>query len=165
MISPSVYTAAHEHAATVDRSGRGRLVVSGSDRASYLQGLVTNDVAILKAGQGCYSAYLTPQGRMITDLFLYELGDVMLITVPREQKDAVLAKLDQFIFGEDVQLGDVTGSFFVIAVVGADASGIVSGIVGCPLSEIDALAQHANRRGTFEGGAAIVTRVTDTGVA
>ncbi len=89
----------------------------------------------------------------------------MLITVPREQKDAVLAKLDQFIFGEDVQLGDVTGSFFVIAVVGPDASGIVSGIVGCPVSEIDALALHANRRGTFEDGAAIVTRVTDTGAA
>ena len=63
----------------------------------------------------------------------------------------MLAKLDQFIFGEDVQLGDVTGSFFVIAVVGPDASGIVSGIVGCPLSEIDALAQHANRRGSFRG--------------
>jgi folate-binding protein YgfZ len=165
MLSTSVYAAAHEHAATIDRSDRGRLVVSGADRASYLQGLVTNDVAILKAGEGCYAAYLTPQGRMIADLFVYELGDVMLITVPREQKDAVLAKLDQFIFSEDVQLGDVTGSFFVIAVVGPDASGLVSGIVGCPLSEIDALAQHANRRGTFEDGAAIVTRVTDTGVA
>jgi folate-binding protein YgfZ len=96
---------------------------------------------------------------------VYELGDVMLLTVPREQKDAVLAKLDQFIFSEDVQLGDVTGSFFVIAIVGPDASGIVSGIVGCPVSEIDALAQHANRRAAFGNGAAIVTRVTDTGAA
>jgi folate-binding protein YgfZ len=165
MFSTSAYTAAHEEAATIDRSDRGRLVVSGADRASYLQGLVTNDVAILKAGEGCYAAYLTPQGRMIADLFVYELGDVMMLTVPREQKDAVLEKLDQFIFSEDVQLGDVTGSFFVIAIVGPDASGIVSGIVGCPVSEIDALPQHANRRAAFGNGAAIVTRVTDTGAA
>jgi folate-binding protein YgfZ len=165
MFSTNAYTAAHEHAVTIDRSGRGRLVVSGSDRASYLQGLVTNDVAILKAGEGCYSAYLTPQGRMIADLFVYELGDVMLVTVPREQKDAVLAKLDQFIFGEDVQLGDVTESFFGIAIVGPDAASIVSGIVGCTISEIALLPQHANRRAAFEGGAAIVTRVTDTGEA
>ena len=48
---------------------------------------------------------------MIADLYVYELGDVMLLTVPREQKDAVLAKLDQFIFSEDVQLGDVTDTF------------------------------------------------------
>jgi folate-binding protein YgfZ len=165
MFSPSVYAAAHEHAATIDRSGRGRLVVSGSDRASYLQGLVTNDVAILKPGEGCYSAYLTPQGRMIADLFLYELGEVMMITVPRDQKDAVLAKLDQFIFGEDVQLGDVTDSFFAIAVVGPDAAQIVSRIVGTAVSEIDVLPEHANLRAGFEGGAAIVTRVTDTGEA
>jgi folate-binding protein YgfZ len=165
MFSTIAYTAAHEHAATIDRSDRGRLVVSGSDRASYLQGLVTNDVAILRAGEGCYSAYLTPQGRMIADLFVYELGDVMLVTVPHEQKDAVLAKLDQFIFGEDVQLGDVTESFFGIAIVGPDAAPIVSGIVGCPISEIALLPQHANRRAAFEGGAAIVTRVADTGEA
>jgi folate-binding protein YgfZ len=165
MFSASVYKAAHEHAATIDRSDRGRLVVSGADRASYLQGLVTNDVAILGAGEGCYAAYLTPQGRMIADLFVYELGDVMLLTVPRRQKDSVLAKLDQFIFGEDVQLGDATESFFVIAIVGPDAPGIVGGIVGCTVSEIEALPEHGNRRAAFGGGAAIVTRVTDTGVA
>src|ERR1700724_457783 len=138
-VSVDAYQAARRHVASIDRSDRGRIVVSGADRASYLQGLLTNDIAALGAGSGCYAAYLTPQGRMIADLFVYELGDVMLVTVPREQKDAVLAKLDQFIFGEDVQLGDVTGSFFVIAIVGPDAAGIVSGIVGCPAREIDAL--------------------------
>ena len=93
----------------VDRSDRGRIVVSGADRASYLQGLLTNDVVALKAGQGCYAAYLTAQGRMIADLYVYELGDVMLLSWHGDVKDAVLAKLDQFIFTEDVQLGDVTG--------------------------------------------------------
>jgi folate-binding protein YgfZ len=165
MFSANAYAAAHEVAATIDRSDRGRIVVSGADRASYLQGLLTNDVAVLKPGEGCYAAYLTPQGRMIADLFVYELGDVMLLTVPREQKDAVLAKLDQFIFGEDVQLGDATESFFVIAVVGPEAAGVVSGILGWPVREIDTWPQHANRRAAFQGGAAIVTRVMDTGEA
>src|SRR5437660_12873751 len=102
------YTAARERAAFLDRSDRGRIVVSGSDRASYLQGLFTNDIAALKPGQGCYAAYLTPQGRMMADVFVYELGDVILLTVPREQTSLVLAKLDQFVFSEDVQLGDVS---------------------------------------------------------
>ena len=48
--------------------------MSGTDRASYLQGLLTNDVAALEAGQGCYAAYLTAQGRMIADLYVYELA-------------------------------------------------------------------------------------------
>ena len=165
MVSTDTYQAARERAAAIDRSDRGRIVVSGADRASYLQGLLTNDVVALKPGEGCYAAYLTPQGRMIADLFVYELGDVILLTVPREQKDGVMAKLDQFIFSEDVQLGDVTESFFAIAIVGPDAARIVGGLLGCPASEIDALPEHGNRRAAFGGGTAIVTRVTDTGEA
>ena len=108
-VSAAAYDAARHRAAFLDRSHRGRIVVSGTERASYLQGLLTNDVVALKAGQGCYAAYLTAQGRMIADLHVYELGDVMLLTMTGDVKDGVLAKLDQFIFTEDVQLGDVTG--------------------------------------------------------
>ena len=88
MVSTDTYQAARQRAAAIDRSDRGRIVVSGADRASYLQGLLTNDIVALKAGEGCYAAYLTPQGRMIADLFVYEIGDVLLLTVPHEQKDA-----------------------------------------------------------------------------
>src|SRR6266404_7406127 len=102
-VSAAAYDAARRRAASIDRSHRGRIVVSGADRASYLQGLLTNDIVALTAGQGCYAAYLTAQGRMIADLHVYELGDVMLLTLHRDVKDAVMAKLDQFIFGEDVQ--------------------------------------------------------------
>src|SRR5499426_329014 len=111
VVSATAYDAARHRAALLDRSDRGRIVVSGVDRASYLQGLLTNDIVALNAGQGCYAAYLTPQGRMIADLYVYELGDVMLLTMDRAVKDTVLARLDQFIFGEDVQLGDVTDTF------------------------------------------------------
>ncbi len=165
MISTDTYTAAHEQAVAIDRSDRGRIVVSGADRAAYLQGMLTNDVVALKSGEGCYAAYLTPQGRMIADLFVYELGDVILLTVPLEQKDAVLAKLDQFIFSEDVQLRDVTDSFVAVAIVGPDAARIVSGILRCAVGDLDALAEHGNRRAQFEGHPAIVTRVMDTGTA
>src|SRR4029077_5619748 len=120
--SDAAYDAARRGAARVDRSDRGRLVVSGAERASYLQGLLTNDVVALAAGQGCYAAYLTAQGRMIADLHVYELGDVMLLTVPAAARDTVLARLDQFVFSEDVQLGDVTDSFASLGLVGPAAA-------------------------------------------
>src|SRR5436190_14996684 len=115
VVSAHAYDAARRRAAFIDRSDRGRIVVSGTDRASYLQGLLTNDISALAAGQGCYAAYLTAQGRMISDLFVYELGDVILLALPRDTKDTVLAKLDEFIFSEDVQLGDVTETFGAVA--------------------------------------------------
>ena len=163
-VSHAAYDAARQHAALIDRSNRGRIVVSGADRAAYLQGLLTNDVVALKAGQGCYAAYLTAQGRMIADLHVYELGDVMLLTMAGDVKDGVLAKLDQFIFTEDVQLGDVTDTFAQIAVVGPQAAQAIAGVVtGLSLERLRNLAEHANVRAPWDGGAAIVTRITDTG--
>jgi folate-binding protein YgfZ len=163
-VSAAAYDAARHRVAFVDRSHRGRIVVSGTERASYLQGLLTNDIVALKSGHGCYAAYLTAQGRMIADLYLYELGDVLLLTMSGAVKDGVMAKLDQFIFSEDVQLGDVTDTFAQIAVVGPGAPAIVaSSVSGLSEDLLRAMPEHGNGRGAWAGGAAIVTRVTDTG--
>src|SRR5689334_8096587 len=156
------YQAARQHAGLILRH-RGLIVVSGADRASYLQGLLTNDISALAAGQGCYAAYLTAQGRMISDLFVYELGDVILLALPRATKDAVLAKLDQFIFAEDVQLGDVTDTFSAVAVVGPAAASIVTVAIGVSEADLRALPLHGCRRTDVGGHAAILLRVDDTG--
>ena len=162
--SASLYRAARREAVFIDRIDRGRLVIAGPDRASYLQGLLTNDVVALKSGHGCYAAYLTPQGRMIADLFVYELGDLMLSSMPLAAKDTVLAKLEQFIFTEDVKLGDVTGSFEQIAVVGPTAAAIIGvALEDVPAGVLDALPEHGNRRARFSGQPAIVTRISDAG--
>jgi folate-binding protein YgfZ len=138
--------------------------VSGGDRAAYLQGLLTNDIGALTAGRGCYSAYLTAQGRMITDLLVYELGDVILLTLPGDMKDTVLAKLDQFIFSEDVSLGDVTDTFCQFAIVGPAAAGLLAGVVrNVTADELAAMPEHGRVRGSFETQPVIVVRVSDTG--
>jgi folate-binding protein YgfZ len=165
-VSASGYEAARRQAAFVDRSDRGRIIVSGSDRRSYLQGLLTNDIAALGAGQGCYAAYLTAQGRMIADLHVYELGDAILVTVAGDVKDTVLARLDQFLFGEDVQLGDVTSTFSQMAVVGPDAARTIEKVIsGMTADSLAAMADHGNARAEFSGGAAIVARAADLGEA
>ncbi len=156
------YQAARTHAALLERR-RGRIVVSGRDRATYLQGLLTNDIPALTEGHGCYAAYLTPQGRMISDLFVYELGDVILLTLPVSTKDTVLAKLDQFIFSEDVQLGDVTDTFGSVVVVGPDAALAVNALIGADVATLAALPVHGNLRGTASGQPVIVLRIDDTG--
>jgi folate-binding protein YgfZ len=163
-VSPAGYEAARRRAAVVDRTSLGRIVLSGKDRAAYLQGLLTNDVVALKPGQGCYAAYLTAQGRMIADLHVYELGDVMLVTLAGDVKATVLAKLDQFIFTEDVQLGDVTDTFAQIAVVGPDAAQMVAAVLGSVTAGVlRVLVEHGSFRTEWAGGSAIVVRVTDTG--
>src|SRR5512143_748598 len=110
MYSPEQYAALREGAGLVDRTAsHGRLAVTGGDRRTYLQGLLTNDILALTPGTGCYAAYLTPQGRMISDLRVFETGERILITLPASRAAIVASKLSEFIFAEDVAVGDVGG--------------------------------------------------------
>jgi folate-binding protein YgfZ len=101
---------------------------------------------------------------MIADLWVYEVGDVILLAMSRDVKDAVLAKLDQFIFTEDVQLGDLSSTFACVAIVGPEAAKVTTqALTGVPLEVLASLGEHGNVRAEFSGRAAIAARVTDTG--
>lgn len=158
------YRAARERAALWS-SDPGLIAVSGRDRAAYLQGLLTNDVVALAAGQGCYATYLTPQGRMITDLYVYELGDVMLLRVPRTTKDVMLQRLDQFIFSEDVQLADASDAQTAIAVIGPGAREMLAErLTGdADAATLSAMAMHGVGRVTFQGDTVVATRINVLG--
>src|SRR5258708_13069053 len=158
------YRAARDVAALVDRADRGRIVLSGADRASYLQGLLTNDIVALKSGEGCYTAYLTPQGRMIADAYVYELGDVMLLSTPRAVTPAVVAKLDQFVFTEDVKIGDDTDHFAQMPLLAPTAAATLARVLGgIERAALIALAEHGNPRAQFAQQPVIVTQVTHAG--
>jgi folate-binding protein YgfZ len=161
--SPTGYDAARQHAAMIRRD-RGFIVVSGGDRASYLQGLLTNDTVALKAGEGCYAAYLTPQGRMITDLVIHELGDVMLLALPVATTPAVLARLDQFIFSEDVQLGDVSATWAAVDVIGPASANLLASRFALPLDQVAALAPHGAMRAADGDEPLILRRIDEFGL-
>jgi folate-binding protein YgfZ len=128
------YLTARHGAGMVDLGARGRIVVRGADRKTFLHALLTNDIALLAAGTGCYAALLTPQGRMIADMNVFELGDVMLIDVAREVKDLLLQRFDQLIFSEDVQFGDVSDVWGCIGVYGPQAAAVAGGVIGADLT-------------------------------
>ena len=49
---------------------RALIHITGPDRLSFLQGLITQDVGLLSPSQSLYSLLLTPQGRFLYDFFL-----------------------------------------------------------------------------------------------
>lgn len=53
---------------------RAVLSVAGADAASFLQGLVTNDVSQVPAGAARYAAMLTPQGKYLFDMILHPVA-------------------------------------------------------------------------------------------
>jgi folate-binding protein YgfZ len=150
------YDAARTSAVVVDRSAEGRLRLTGADRVSWLQGLVTNDVAALQPGQGCYAAYLTPQGRMISDMRILVNREALLLDVPAVAKAAVMARFDQFIITEDVVVEDVTARIARLAVHGPRAAEVVGKALDEPRAELAALAEHAHIGVEFQDAPVVV---------
>jgi len=144
-------------------SARAQIAVAGKDRAVYLQGLLTNDVQALTAGTGCYAAWLTPQGRMITDVHVLESGDMILLDVPVELVDSILQRLDQFLFGEDVQLASLAGALRAVWIHGPAAGHMLStAIAGTP--PLDDWSDYQHGRFEFTGVPVVVARINQLGV-
>ena len=72
---------------------RALIAVSGPDWRDYLQGLVTQDVATLSECEIRFAALLTPQGRLLFDLFLVGTPQGCLIDCAAEHRAALLQKL------------------------------------------------------------------------
>jgi folate-binding protein YgfZ len=148
-VSIDEYQAVRAGAGMLTRGDRGLLAVIGVDRATYLQGLLTNDVVALESGSGCYAAYLTPQGRMIADLEVMNLGDLLLLDVPGRTRELLRHRLSEFVFTEDVQIADWTDQWIAIGIHGPRAADVVaralagSGAPGSPAAA-DLLSLRAN---------------------
>jgi len=120
MFSLDGYKAVTVNGGVVRRPDRGVLAVSGADRAAWLQGLLTNDVEALKDGEVQYSAYLTPQGRMTSDMHVAARGNRILLDVPLTLAAALRDKLDGLIFSEDAQVTDESARLSVWTVIRRD---------------------------------------------
>jgi folate-binding Fe-S cluster repair protein YgfZ len=123
----------------LDVSARGRLRFNGPDAASFLHALVSNDVAGLSFGRGAYATWLTPQGRMITDLRLLRDADCVLAEVPEGMAAGLAARFDQLIFAEKVTVLDDTASTRAVVVFGGQAARAAAAATGIPVLDVTAL--------------------------
>ncbi|HAK54094.1 MAG: glycine cleavage T C-terminal barrel domain-containing protein [Vicinamibacterales bacterium] len=112
------YQTLRSGAARVALGARGTIAFTGSDRAAFLQGLLTNDIEALEAGGGCYAAYLTPQGRMVADMRLLALGDRLLMDVDRQSAGSLASRFSMLVFSEAVDVADESAAWHRVGVRG-----------------------------------------------
>jgi folate-binding protein YgfZ len=164
MTSPDDYRAIHERAAIGAIAERRQIAVAGPDRASFLHGLLTNDIQSLTAGHGCYAAWLTPQGRMLCDLHVIESGDMILLDVPAEEVTQIAERLEQFHFGENVQIASLADSLRAVWVHGPQAGQILAVAAPREGTPYDEWASHENTRTEIDGMPVVVARIDQLNV-
>ena len=81
------------------------LCVTGADALTFLQGMVSNDVAPLGKVPGIvWTALLTPQGKYLVDFFVVKTPDTLLIDIKSTFADAILRRLMMYRLRADVQI-------------------------------------------------------------
>ncbi len=72
---------------------RALVRLTGEDWRSFLQGLITQDVETLRPGEIRFGALLSPQGRLLHDLFIVGLADGVWLDVEADQRAALIQRL------------------------------------------------------------------------
>lgn len=100
---------------------RGVVRLDGADAATFLQGLVTSDVAALGRDEAAYAALLTPQGKILFDFLATRTDTGFLIDVAAASAAALAKRLGFYRLRAKVAITDESAAFAVIAAWGEDA--------------------------------------------
>lgn len=153
------YQAAREKAGLIDLSFRAQVRMTGEDRVSFLQGMISNDVKALRPGTGCAATLLTEQGRIVADPRVYASDTALLLDVDARAKERMIEALSRFIIADDVEMEDLSEQQVTLAVQGPAAARVLTD-AGLSLA-LDKPFRH--QEVNFAGAVVRVIRVSDTG--
>jgi folate-binding protein YgfZ len=113
------YRQLREECGVLDRSDRGKLLVTGSEAAEYLQGQLTNDIEALAAGEGCYAALLDRKGHMQADMRVLVVDEEKIwIDTEPEALAAARRHLEMYKVGRDADVVDASAERAIISLIG-----------------------------------------------
>jgi folate-binding protein YgfZ len=127
------YATLTERCGLVDRSERGKLALTGSGAVDFLNGQVTNELAGMKPGEGCYAAFLTHKGKMLGDLRILAVAEdpqgmpaELLLDTERTALQALFDMIRRFKVGYEVELHKRTLERSLFSMIGPSADEVVA---------------------------------------
>ncbi len=114
--------AGREDALVVLELERGLLQVSGPDRKTWLNGIVSCDVTKVSDVRGAYGLLLNKQGKIQTDVELVEADQVLYLSCAPGRASWVASTLDRMLVMEDAELSEVTDDLVCLRVHGSLAA-------------------------------------------
>jgi folate-binding protein YgfZ len=158
------YEALHSRAALFDRSHRGRIRVTGERAAEMVAGLVTNDVAALAPGQGCYAAALTAKGKIIADVRVFVEESSVLVDAPARAAAGWAAMVKKYVNPRLAPHVDESARLRDIGIFGASARHVVAAVTGVQSSALTALAPYAHVTVQLDDARVLVASVPELGI-
>ena len=144
----------------VDLSHRGRLRLTGSDRAAYLHRIISNDVEGLAVGEGNYATILTNRGKIIADMNVYVFEDSIGIETNAGTTFSLYQELDKYLIADDVTIEDFTECTGIVGVHGPKSSELLQEVYGFDVGD---LPEYHNVVHEIDGRRIVCVRANETG--
>src|SRR5262252_5776097 len=109
-----------------DLGFRAKIALTGGDRVRWLNGMVTNNVRDLAAGDGVYAFLLNPQGHILGDLYSYNRGESIVVDTDLSQVEKMLATFDHYIIMDDVEVRNQTDAITALGIAGPKAPQVLA---------------------------------------
>ena len=118
--------------------GYGVVVIEGDDRVEFVDDTVSNQVPATE-GAGVYALLLDPQGRIETDLYVYNAGERLLCFTPPDRAEPLADEWAGNVFIRDVEVRAASTEFAVFGVHGPNSTEKVASVLngaGSPEPEL-----------------------------
>jgi tRNA-modifying protein YgfZ len=89
--------------------------VTGGDRLSWLNGLVTQEVGKLVPGAGAYALAVGKTGKMLAELWILAAADRAYLVMARDRVEAIRAHFDRHLVMEDAEMGPLLDRAVIFA--------------------------------------------------
>jgi folate-binding protein YgfZ len=113
----------------IDRCHRGLLQVTGPDRFSFLQGMLSNDLREIKPGEGQYATVLTQQGKVLGDVRVLQSENSFYLDLWEVTKEKIVAHLNRYLVADEVEITDRSAGYGILSVQGPQSSGLLQQLV------------------------------------
>ena len=118
MILDPASQAARSTAVVVAEPERGVLLVSGSERVSWLNGVVTCDVKKVSERQAAFGLLLSKVGKIQTDFFVASRADELCLLLAAGTEATALGELERMLVMEDAELRSATAELGCVSLHG-----------------------------------------------
>lgn len=139
------YAAIRKGVGLLDSPHRVVIIITGKDRLSFLNNLLTQDTSKLAANQGVYSYMLNTRGRIITDLNVLHAEDATLLELDARMGPQIAPLLEKYHFNEDVTIIDATEQLGRFTLIGPHAAVLLNKIVDGDLTQLQEPLRHVRR--------------------
>ncbi len=127
------YDAIRGDVAVIDLSDAGKFQLSGKNSVQFLNGLVSNDVKSLQAGEGVLAAFPNLQGKLLALCRIYNLGTHMLMELDGISREKIFKNLSRFVPAGEFFISDVSDHFALLSLQGPRSADLIEALTDQPI--------------------------------